>query len=122
MQLAQAQLQRPLNLARHIEAPARGIKSWNLEMIAHIEMGIGHHRAPDESRNRGLTVQRMGPMYDQPGLERYLAGVFWINGREIGIQVRNRRRTATTGGHTRARGRGENLDASHASKRLHKVP
>ena len=49
-------------------------------MIAHVEVGVGHHHAAEEGGDRGLAVEGMGAMNEQAGVDRRLARLLGIDG------------------------------------------
>jgi hypothetical protein len=52
-----------------------------VEVISNVEAGVRHHDATDQRRDRRLAVERMGPMDDEAGFDRPLAGLFRIERR-----------------------------------------
>jgi hypothetical protein len=74
-QLPEAQAQRAVDEAGHLEVPAGGVDLQDLELVAYVEVGIRRDHAADEGRDGCLAVERMGPMDDQPRLESAPAGL-----------------------------------------------
>ena len=81
LEISQAQAHRPLHQAIHAQPPGVRREQRDLEVVAHIEVGVRHYDASDEGRNRGLAIQRMGSMDDQAGVDRPLARFLCIQRR-----------------------------------------
>ena len=61
LQIAQAQLERPLDESADLQPPRRRIEHRRREVVAHVEPGVGHHHAADQargSRSRSSAARR----------------------------------------------------------------
>ena len=104
VEVMQAEAQRPFDEAANGEPEGGRVEVGDLEVIADVEVGIGHDHAADQGGDRRLAIERMRPMDHQAGLHSLLAGIFGIQRRHE-FAHRHRRGAAAAGDHAGA-GRG----------------